>query len=146
MQVHAQTTIDMATLKKAIIMEEQSIMPLFIVLNLLKLWNISCFKREKNFESFKWGFKPPLQFKQRQALPTRFQNQQLHFLTWRFNYIWQFSTLHRHELETYINPQNSSQLRGFLEMFDIEKIEYLFQYILLPFQAQRCSTRSFLRL
>jgi hypothetical protein len=39
MRVHAQTTIDMAitTLKKSIIMEKQSIMPLFIVLNLLKL-------------------------------------------------------------------------------------------------------------
>jgi len=39
MRVHAQTIIDMAitTLKKSIIMEKQSIMPLFIVLNLLKL-------------------------------------------------------------------------------------------------------------
>jgi len=35
--------------------------------------------------------------------------------------------LHRHELETYINPQISSQLKRFLEMFDIEKIKYLFQ-------------------
>jgi hypothetical protein len=41
------------TLKKAIIMEEQNIMPLFIVLNLLKLRNISWFKEVKNFKSSK---------------------------------------------------------------------------------------------
>jgi hypothetical protein len=33
--------------------------------------------------------------------------------------------LHRHELEAYIDPQISSQLRGFLEMFDIEKIVFI---------------------
>jgi hypothetical protein len=81
MQVHAQAIIDMTTttLKKKIIMEEQSI--IFIVLDyeLVKVKEHFMLQRKKKLQKLQ-SFKPPLQFKQRQALPKIFQDQQFHLV------------------------------------------------------------------
>ncbi len=73
--------IDMTTttLKKKIIMEEQSI--IFIVLDyeLVKVKEHFMLQRKKKLQKLQ-SFKPPLQFKQRQALPKIFQDQQFHLV------------------------------------------------------------------